>query len=177
MVFTLIHTCSKLLKTAYWGDDVQTCLTFQLSGLLFGIRIARVKEILRCGILAVPRDKPPFLRGFYRHQGRRIPVLDLTQRYSGQTTIIGGRTCLIIVDLVQGRSSQEIAILADEVRGTAEFRPDTLSPLSETIGRVLKVDAVKGIARLKRDYLVVLDVPRLLTREEFGVLCEYVREM
>jgi len=146
-----------------------------LSGNLFGIDTVHIKEIVRCGILAVPRGKPACIRGFFRHDGRMLPIVDLARRYSDHSTDIGGRTCVVVVEL--GVKKQEIGILVDEVRGLAEFEQDDLKPLPDMFRRMIAVDIVEGLISSPRDVLVMLGIQRLLSREESKMLYEYCKDM
>lgn len=183
MVWSLIQACADAIKASRRSDPGQrTCLTFLVSGLLFGIDTASIEEIVPCGIMAVPRDKPHFLRGFFRHGGRMVPIVDLARRYSDHVTEIGGRTCIVIVSLDSLKPRKhghrhEIGILVDEVRGLTEFDLHELKPLPETFRRTLTLEIVDGLMQLPRDLLIVLGIQRLLKGEEAQELLWYYEQM
>lgn len=176
MVLSLIQACADAIRTSRkTGLKQRTCLTFLLSGNLFGIDTVHLKEIVRCGILAVPRDKPYFIRGFFRHEGRMLPIVDLARRYSDHLTEVAGRTCIVIVEL--GAKKQEVGILVDEVRGLAEFENSDLKPLPDMFRRMMAVEIVDGLINSPSDMLVVLGIQRLLSHEESKALNEYCKDM
>lgn len=175
MVLALIQACANAIKSSRKaGPAGRTCLTFLLSGNLFAVDTIHLKEIVRCGILAVPRDKPQFLRGFFRHAGRMLPIVDLARRYSDHLTEVGGRTCIVIVDMGQG---VEVGILVDEVRGLIEFDKTTLKPLPDMFRRMLTFEIVDGLLQSPRDMLIVLGIQRLLAADEVKELRYYCEQM
>lgn len=176
MIRALIHTCRKAFETSRRARvRSQSCLTFLLSGIRFGIPFADVREIVSCGRIAVPADQPHFLRGYYRHRGRMVPIVDLMRRYSGRTTAIGDLTCIAIVEIVAGWQRQEIGILVDEVCGMVEFAADDLKPLAEELRR--RMVLVDGLVWREQDrsYFVVIDLQRLLSGEEALLLRRWMR--
>jgi purine-binding chemotaxis protein CheW len=137
--------------------------------------MARLKEIVRCGIMAVPRDKPACVRGFYRHNQRMFPVIDLARRYSSHDTDINSRSCLLIVTLGEAADALQVAILAEEVGGLHELDADAIKPLPDEARRLMNVEVLDGLAKASRDYLMILAPERLLSSDEQHELRAYLK--
>ncbi|WP_009961592.1 chemotaxis protein CheW [Verrucomicrobium spinosum] len=54
-----------------------SALTFSLCGVLLGIDVRHVREVLPCVRLVHPPETPPALRGFLNLRGEMVPVLRL----------------------------------------------------------------------------------------------------
>ncbi|GBG12739.1 purine-binding chemotaxis protein CheW [Novimethylophilus kurashikiensis] len=178
MILALMHACSNALRPREAEPAASVpCLAFRVSGHAFAVRMTRLKEIVRCGIIAVPRDKPGCVRGFYRHNQHLFPVIDLARRYSGHDTDIHDRSCLLIVTLDEAKDALQVGILAEEVGGLHEFDADDIKPLPDEARRLMNVDVLDGLVKASREYLMILAAERLLSRDEQHELRAYLDEL
>lgn len=177
MLLVLLQLCRNIFRAPrHLGKPSRTCLTFQIFGVLFGIDTDHIKNIVRCGVLAVPRDKPSFLRGFHRQQRQVLPVLDLSRRYSEHATHIGARSCIVAVELVCGGHRQEIGVLAEEVSGMATVGARDFKRLPEFLERRLDMNVIEGVVKVANELMIVLDIQGLLTHDEFWELVKYMTQ-
>jgi purine-binding chemotaxis protein CheW len=177
MLKTFINTCRNALKPrAQTALQHRYCLTFALNGIRFGIDARTVIEIARYRILAEPRCLPHFMRGVFRHDGRMIPVIDIGARYGKQPAQPGGRTCIVLIELGSGKWRREIGIMVDEIFGMAVFSASELLPVPELAHQMLEVKIIEGMLKQEKDYLVLIDVWRLLPDAELETLAAYMRQ-
>ena len=96
----IIHSRGQTPAT-HSAEGPQQYLTFTLGGEMFALAILNVKEIIEFGTVTEIPMMPAFIRGVINLRGAVVPVIDLSCRFGGQTTQVGRRTCIVIVELQQ----------------------------------------------------------------------------
>lgn len=178
VLVALLNVCGEVLRSIGRESrpSMRNCLTFRISGALFGIDAGQIKEIVRCGILAEPGDKPSFVRGLFRHQSVMVPVLDISARYGTHRTEPSGRTCIVILQASAGYWQQPVGLIVDEVCAMHNFADTALKPLPAEVSRMMNVEIVEGLVKLKKDLLIVIDPLRLMSPDEAADLADYLVE-
>jgi len=155
--------------------DVQQFLMFHLSGQTYGVGIRAIREIIEYqGLTPIPLT-PPFLRGVINLRGAVVPVLDLAVRFGREPTGVNRRTCIVIVEYVQG---QELHLLGVIVDGVTEVL-DTESGEVESqpaFGTGLRADFVVGMLRREQGFIPILDIAAILATDELVSLMEETAE-
>lgn len=152
------------------------CLTFTLQGVCFGVDIGNIKEIVRLGIFAVPRDLPRCLRALYRHKRSMIPVLDIAARYGQSSLRQGGRSCLVVVGMGRGAHRQDIGLMVDEVLGMARFSAASVRPLPDDMRELMRTHfIIEGMVAEGDGQLILLRSDKLLQAHELREISSYVR--
>lgn len=178
MLLSLISTCCNALRPRAQEVVIRRhCLTFSLNGIRFGIDTRVVNEIARYQMLAVPRGLPRSICGLFRHHGVMIPVIDIAACYGTHPLRPGGRTCIVLVGLGVGKWRREVGIMVDEIFSVAEFGVSDLLPIPEAAHKMISVEIIEGLVKQKKDYLVVIDVWRLLPDAEMEALAAYMRAL
>jgi purine-binding chemotaxis protein CheW len=79
----------------------QQYLTFSVSGELFAIPIAAMKEIIEYRVLTDVPMLPEYIRGVINLRGRVVPVIDLSVRFGRGKGEVSKRTCIVILEINQ----------------------------------------------------------------------------
>lgn len=74
-------------------------LVFTLGKESCAIGILAIKEIIEYGSLTEVPMIPEAVRGVINLRGAVVPVIDLLARFGRQPSVVGRRTCIVIVDL------------------------------------------------------------------------------
>ena len=146
-------------------------LTFSLNGDAYALDIFRVTEILEHRQLTVVPMMPEFVRGVINLRGRAVPVLDLATRFNRGSTAIARRTSIIIVHIADpsggGAGGQDVGILVDAVNKVVNFSGDDIEP-APAFGAGIRADYISGMARRDNDFIIVLDINRVLSVADLG---------
>ena len=152
-------------------------LTFTLNGESYALDIFHVKEILEYRTLTVVPMMPDFIRGVINLRGRAVPVIDLAIRFGRGTTTVRRRTTIIIVHLRETatagadedaatagaeRTGQDIGVLVDAVNKVVTLDDGDMEP-APAFGAGIRADYISGMAKRDEDFLIVLDVSRVLS--------------
>lgn len=129
--------------------------TFTLAGLLFGIEVDRVQEVIRSLELTTVPLANDVVEGLINLRGQIVTALDLRRRLELPPRVDGELPMNIVVRVGDGALSllvDEIGDVVDVDEGAFEGAPETL----EGVAREL----IRGAYKLDGRLLLVLDIDR-----------------
>ncbi len=140
-------------------------LTFQVGREHYAIAISHVTEIIRLQKITGVPDMPEFLRGVINLRGRVIPVVDVRLRFRLPFQEYGERTCIIVVDVEE----KAVGLVVDRVDEVLSIPPDQIEPPPPSAGGGRYI---QGLGKVGEEVKILLDLERLLKREEWEILCQ-----
>lgn len=141
-------------------------MTFKLASEEYGLAILRVREIIGLmDITRVPRTKP-FIRGVINLRGKVIPVVDLRLKFSMPPTESTDQTVIIVVQWIVNNTPVTMGILVDEVLEVMNIAAEQIEPPPELYCHDGEMDFILGIGKAERRVICLLDIERVLSREE-----------
>jgi purine-binding chemotaxis protein CheW len=152
-------------KAAAQAAQISQYLTFTLDGGRFAIDIERTREVLAfTSATKVPRT-PDFMRGVINLRGHVVPVIDLRLKFGLPRTETTINTCVIILEVETESGGIILGALADSVQEVIDLASDQLAPPPK-IGTRIDTDYIRGIGRRDDDFIMILDIDRVLTAED-----------
>jgi purine-binding chemotaxis protein CheW len=143
-------------------------LTFTLGQEEYGIGILKVREII--GILeitSVPRT-PEHIKGVINLRGKVIPVISLRSKFGFAEEGYTDRTCIIVVEILGNTGSIPIGIIVDSVSEVLNISGEDIEP-TPNLGSALNTDYILGLAKVKGQVKILLDIDRVLSADEESV--------
>lgn len=150
-------------------------LTFSLGNELFAIGILHIKEIIEYGSPTPVPLMPAFIHGVINLRGAVVPVIDLSVRFGRARSEIGRRTCIIILEIEQDGSSQDIGIIVDSVSAVMEIPASDIEP-APAFGSRIKVDYIHGMGKLGERFVIMLNVGRAFSMDDMAALQQLQNE-
>ncbi len=148
--------------------DMEEFVVFRLAGEEYGVPIGKVDEVLLLeGLTRVPKA-PAFLEGILNLRGAVLPVLDLRRRFALPPVDRTGQGRIIVHTVDGVRTGFIVDSIAQVLRVPAtavEPAPDLSQAEAPLVSRVVNLPAEGRL-------VLVLDVARLLDREETGELAD-----
>ncbi|ALN17454.1 chemotaxis protein CheW [Ectopseudomonas mendocina] len=144
-------------------------LTFTLAQELFGVDIHAVREIIEYGRLTSVPMMPPSILGVINLRGAVVPVIDLGLRFGGKATVIGPRTCIVILEIASRDGLRVIGMVVDAVNEVLELGSGQIEP-PPSFGNRIRADFIRGMGKLDDRLVVLLDVGRVLSDDEIALL-------
>lgn len=129
--------------------------TFYLDGLLFGIDVQRVQEVIRYQEMTRVPLMPEELCGLINLRGQIVPALDLRKLLSLGERKQGELPVNVVVRGADGAMSflvDEIGDVLDTDEKTFEHAPETLKGMAREL--------VEGVYKLTNRLLLALDVEK-----------------
>jgi len=146
-------------------------LTFSLAGEEYGIGILKVKEIIgMMSVTSVPRT-PAFVKGVINLRGKVIPVVDLRLKFNMDEANYTERTCIIVVEVTSHHGRVQIGIVVDAVSEVLNIKEGDIEE-TPTFGTSLNTDFILGMAKIEGMVKILLDIDRILSRDEVVLLGE-----
>ena len=147
----------------------QQYLTFSVSGESFAIPISAIKEIIE---YRAPTDvpmMPPYIRGVINLRGRVVPVIDLSVRFERAKGEVSKRTCIVILEITHEGEQQDISVVVDAVSAVVDIVGADIEPPPK-FGARLRADFISGMGKIGEQFVIVLNVDRVLSIEELTML-------
>ena len=151
------------------AGEAHQYLTFALSGEMYGVGILNVKEIIEYGNLTEIPMMPAFIRGVINLRGAVVPVVDLAARFGGNPSAIGKRTCIVIVEMQQDDTKQDLGIMVDAVSEVLEIPGTEIEP-APAFGARIRADFIAGMGKVNGKFVILLDIQRVLSVNEMAEL-------
>jgi purine-binding chemotaxis protein CheW len=139
-------------------------LTFSTGGTLFGLRIARVAEIVALPQCTPLPESPPWLLGMATLRGRMVPLIDLRRRLGLGASGGAARPCVVVTE----GGEFPIGLIMDRVCDVVSIPPECLAPPPVRGGSGF----VSAIGRVGEQVAILLDPERLLDPAEQRALSE-----
>ena len=154
------------------SDDDQY-LTFHLSNEMFAVGILNIKEIIEYGHLTTVPMMPEFVRGVINLRGSVVPVIDLQARFGRKSSVVGKRTCIVIVEVVVYEQIQTIGIIVDAVSAVISIPGSDIEKAPE-FGAKLRTDFIFGMGKIEDEFVIILNIGQVLSINEMLSLVEKI---
>lgn len=153
--------------------DSHKYLSFTLKGEIYAMAIEQVKEIIEFGQITTVPMMPPYMRGVINLRGAVVPVVDLSRRFGGEASVVGRRTCVVILEVPLGDDEQPerqvIGVIVDAVNAVLDIAPEAIEP-PPSFGTSVRPDFLHGMGKVKERFVVILNVHRTLSLDELNAL-------
>ena len=147
--------------------DLLQLVTFSIGDEEFGVDILKVQEIIRTmEITKVPRA-PMFVEGVINLRGKVIPIIDLRKRFGLETKSHDKNTRIIVIEI----TNMIVGFVVDSVSEVLRIPASTVEPPPPVVAG-LESEYISGVGKLEDRLLILLDLNRLLSREEKDVLTQ-----
>lgn len=156
------------------GSAALQYLTFALGAEMYAADIRGIKEIIEYGGLTTVPMMPEFIRGVINLRGAVVPVVDLSVRFGRAPTVLGRRTCIVIVEAGDAEQRHDVGVVVDAVSEVLEIPAASIEP-PPSFGARLRADFIRGMALLGAGFAIVLDVQRVLSMDEMSALARVVQ--
>ena len=146
-------------------------LTFSMASEEYGIGILKIKEIIGMMSITTVPQTPEFIKGVINLRGKVIPVIDLRLRFGMTANDYTERTCIIVVEIPGLSGTVMIGIVVDSVSEVLSIKGDEIEE-TPTFGTKLNTDYILGMAKMDGGVKILLDIDRVLSRDEMNMLDE-----
>lgn len=138
--------------------DVVKLVTFQLGLDLFGADVLCVDRVLRYSPPNCVPDVPAWIEGVIEHRGKVVPVVDLRRRVELSDDSITPETRILVLNTTTGH----VGVIVDMVHEVAMVTESSIAP-PPPLFRGLSAEFIRGIAKVRDQLVVMLDVERVLS--------------
>jgi purine-binding chemotaxis protein CheW len=140
-------------------------LTFFIADEEYAVSIIRAKEIIQYDTLTKVPKTPRWIRGVINLRGGVVPVVDLAVKFGLPDTVITSSACIVITEVEIEGETTVMGVLADSVSQVIELRDEDIEP-PPAFGTRINVDYLRGMGKLGKKFVLMLDVDKVLSAEE-----------
>jgi len=151
------------------SDEIEQYLTFMLSDKAYGLDILKIREIIEYGELTEVPMTPDFISGVINLRGSVVPVLDLSQRFSGKAIELTKRTSIIILEVNSDDLKIEVGITVDMVNEVLDIHPSEIEP-APSLGNQVQTGFISGMAKVGGKFLILLNIENILSIDELSMV-------
>jgi len=118
-------------------------------------------------ITKVPRAQD-FVEGVINLRGKVIPIIDLRQRFGLDSKSHDRDTRITVIEL----NNMVVGFVVDSVSEVLRIPASTVEPPPSVVAGGLESDYISGVGKLHDRLLILLDLDKLLSKEDMAVLSE-----
>ena len=150
-------------------DEPLQYLTFLAAQEMYAVNTLSVREIIEYNQVTTVPMMPAFLRGVINLRGSVVPVVDLKARFGKGTTVLGSRTCIVILEAAREGESQVLGVVVDSVSEVIEILDSDIKP-APAFGNPIRTDFIKGMTKVRGDFVTLLQIEHVLCVDEMAGL-------
>ncbi|WP_286876056.1 chemotaxis protein CheW [Marinimicrobium sp. UBA4509] len=150
------------------GDDqVLQWVTFRLDGETYGINVMQVQEVLRYSEIAPVPGAPPYVLGIINLRGNVVTVIDTRHRFGLADGEVTDNTRIVIIET----DNHVIGIMVDSVAEVVYLNQSEIET-APNVGNEESAKFIQGVCHKNDELLILIDLNKLLTNEEWAELDE-----
>lgn len=144
-------------------DPITQWVTFFLENEKYGIQVMQVQEVLRLSDIAPVPGASEYVMGIINLRGNVVTVIDTRKRFKLPEKESDDSTRIVIIET---ENEQVVGILVDSVAEVAELRTSEIES-APNLGNDDSSRFIQGVCNKDEELLILVDVERLLTDEEW----------
>ncbi|WP_299774298.1 chemotaxis protein CheW [uncultured Pseudoteredinibacter sp.] len=146
-------------------DPTLQWVTFKLAGEVYGINVMQVQEVLRYTEIAPVPGASEYVLGIINLRGNVVTVIDTRERFDLDSTDITDNTRIVIVEA----DGHVVGILVDSVAEVVYLRQSEIE-ITPNVGNDESSKYIQGVCHKNDELLILIDLDKLLTEEEWAEL-------
>jgi purine-binding chemotaxis protein CheW len=150
--------------------DLLQLVVFELGGEEFGVEIMNVQEIIRMPEMTQIPQSPDFVEGVINLRGRIIVVVNLSKRFNLQSRVADESSRIIVVEI----GNSVVGMIVDSVNEVLRIPISSVEPAPELVMSKVSRNYLKGVGKIDKRLLILLDLGRVLTVEEVSEITNLV---
>ena len=143
-------------------------LTFHLAGESYGIHILNIQEIRSYSRPAALPGAPDFIRGGVNLRGSIVPIIDLRIRFGMPSRAHDEFTAVIVLNI----GAHVIGVVVDSVSDVVTLQDAAVQSAPAFASSAFNTEYMAGIGIADAEMIILLDVERLVTPSQLGLIAQ-----
>jgi purine-binding chemotaxis protein CheW len=143
----------------------QEFLVFTVAAQEYGIDILKVQEIRGYENVTRIANAPAFIKGVINLRGIIVPIVDMRIKFNLGEPSYDQFTVVIILSI----AGRVMGMVVDSVSDVTTLQPEQIRPAPQ-MGCALNTDYLVGLGTVEERMLILLDIERLMSSAEMGLL-------
>jgi len=140
-------------------------LSFTLGEEEYGIDIQKVQELRGYDTVTRIANAPEYIKGVVNLRGIIVPIIDMRIKFKLGAPSYDQFTVVIVLNI----AGRVVGMVVDSVSDVITLTAEQIKPAPE-MGAVLDTDYLIGLGTLDERMLILVDIDRLMSSEEMGLI-------
>ena len=150
------------------SEEVFQWVTFKLENETYGVNVMQVQEVLRYTEIAPVPGAPDYVLGIINLRGNVVTVIDTRLKFGLMPAEITDNSRIIIIEA----EKQVVGILVDSVAEVVYLKASEIDD-APSVGTEESARFIQGVSNRKDDLLILVDLNKLLSDNEWGELSQF----
>ncbi|MFC5513565.1 chemotaxis protein CheW [Massilia jejuensis] len=147
------------------NDGVLEALAFKLGNEEYGIKILKVQEIRGYETVTRIASAPEHVKGVVNLRGTIVPIVDMRIKFKLGEPTYNQFTVVIILNI----QDRVVGMVVDAVSDVISLTADQIKPAPD-MGGTINTDYVVGLGTVDERMIILVDIDRLMSSEDMGVI-------
>jgi len=147
------------------NDGVLEALAFKLGNEEYGIKILKVQEIRGYESVTRIASAPEHVKGVVNLRGTIVPIVDMRIKFKLGTPTYNQFTVVIILNI----QDRVVGMVVDSVSDVISLTAEQIKAAPD-MGGALNTDYLLGLGTVDERMIILVDIDRLMSSEEMGVI-------
>lgn len=140
-------------------------LSFTLGEEEYGIDIQKVQELRGYDAVTRIANAPAFIKGVVNLRGIIVPIIDMRVKLNLGDPSYDQFTVVIVLNI----GGRVVGMVVDSVSDVITLTPEQIKDAPQ-MGSLLDTDYLIGLGTLNERMLILVDIDRLMSSEEMGLI-------
>ncbi|MDM0021328.1 chemotaxis protein CheW [Variovorax saccharolyticus] len=140
-------------------------LSFTLGEEEYGIDIQKVQELRGYDAVTRIANAPEYIKGVVNLRGIIVPIIDMRIKFALGTPSYDQFTVVIVLNI----GGRVVGMVVDSVSDVITLTAEQIKP-APAMGSVLDTDYLIGLGTLDERMLILVDIDRLMSSDEMGLI-------
>lgn len=141
--------------------EQQQYVAFMLDDELFGADVMKAQEVLGMTPIDHVPDTMPYMKGVIDLRGKIVPIVNLRIKFGMEEIPYNDETAIIITEM----HDEIVGLIVDSVVDVTSISREEIQNTPHFTAKMDK-DSVKGIGKVGDKIIILLDVNKILSKEE-----------
>lgn len=146
-------------------NNATEVLSFRLGAEEYALNILKVQEIRGYDAVTRIASAPDYLKGVMNLRGIIVPIVDMRIKFNVGTPTYDAFTVVIVLNI----NGHTIGVVVDSVSDVVTLTPEQVKAAPD-LGASVAADYLMGLGTVGERMLILLDIDKLLSSEDMGLL-------
>jgi len=147
------------------GTDAPEVLAFTLGREEYGINILKVQEIRGYETVTRIANAPDYVKGVINLRGVIVPIVDMRIKFNLGEPTYDALTVVVILNVC----GNTVGMVVDSVSDVITLASNQIRPAPQ-LGSAVDTQYLLGLAALDQRMLILLDIDKLLSSSDIGII-------
>jgi purine-binding chemotaxis protein CheW len=144
-------------------EELEQYVTFLIGSEIYGVEVLKVREIIGMTDITYVPNSLDFMRGVINLRGTVVPVVDMRKKFKIEEREYDSFTVILIVEIKETL----IGMIVDSVSDVIDIPVESIQDTPHFSANI-DTDYIKSIGKAGENLVIILDVDKILTPEEFN---------